>query len=452
MKKLVVLAVMAAFILGTAGFASAIELKASGQWRVHFNYLKDGGVFDNDAEFDNFQAMHRARIAFEFIASENLKGVMQLQAGNIKWGSGGGEINNANSNITARQLYLNFKVPGTDATVMAGKLPFSLPSTYGSHILAGNHAALAASIPFNDMVGLTAGWARAYDRSQGTFDTKIDDEVDVFFAVLPIKMDGVQLNPFGVYARWGKDFLNDEFGFGGGPNPFKNANQWFAGLNFTVDMLDPIVFMGDVNWGTVDLMDDFKASGFMVNLAAQYKMDMFTPELFWIYESGEDSGYIAGTSDSKRMPTINTDGTSWAPTAMGFVGSSFGGGVDGLLRSFLSDIALTSYDAYLVEEGTIGMWALGLKLGDIQFIDRLSHDLIFVYAQGTNDKANIDLFTKDDKYYEVSFDHTYQIYENLSAVLELGWAKLDMDTGNRGGVDLAPDNAWKAAFGFHYRF
>ncbi|WP_161794803.1 outer membrane homotrimeric porin [Desulfonatronum thioautotrophicum] len=449
MKKLVVLAVMAAFILGTAGFASAIELKASGQWRVHFNYLSNQ-EFDGDSETDSFRAMHRARVAFEFIASENLKGVMQLQAGNYTWGAGGGAINQT-GDISVRQLFLNFKVPGTDATILAGKLPFSLPSTYGSHILAGNHSALAASIPFNDMIGLTAGWARAHDPSQNTGAlTKLDDEVDVFFAVLPIKMDGVQLNPFGVYARWGKDFLNDTFA-GVEPNPFKNANQYFAGLNFTVDMLDPIVFMGDFNYGTVDLTDDFKASGFMVNLAAQYKMDMFTPELFWIYESGEDSGYIAGTSDSKRMPTIHTDGTSWAPTAMGFVGGSFGGS-DGLLRSFLSDIALTPYDDYLVSQGAIGMWALGLKLGDIQFIDRLTHDLIFVYAQGTNDKANVDLFTDDDKYYEVSFDHTYQIYENLSAVLELGWAKLDMDTDNRGGVDFAPDNAWKAVFGFHYRF
>ncbi|WP_045221655.1 outer membrane homotrimeric porin [Desulfonatronum thioautotrophicum] len=460
MKRVLAVIFLAALMLGHASIAAAVELKVSGQWRFHINYVENFERAFNestgkweDSEKDTFLGMHRARVAFEFVASENLRGVIQLQAGNIKWGLGGGEINNANSSVTARQLYLNFKVPNTDAAVMVGKLPFSLPSTYGTHILAGNHSALATSIPFNDMVGLTAGWARAYDRTQGTFDTKIDDEVDVFFAVLPIKMDGVRLNPFSVYARWGKDFLNDIFGDGVEPNPFKNADQWFAGLNVTVNLLDPIELRGNVNYGTVDFTDNFSGSGWIFDISTQYQgLDLFTPELFFLYETGEDSSYSRG-GDSKRLPTINTDGDSWIGSSYGLSGSRFGS-ADSIFRNFISSLPGASLlDDYYAQQGALGMWALGFRLGGMQFIDKLTHDLTFMYAQGTNDSANTQLFTKDDKYFEVNFDHNYKIYDNLTARLELGWGKLDLDRLNTLDRDeWSRDNAWKAVIGFLYNF
>ncbi|GAB6058918.1 outer membrane homotrimeric porin [Desulfonatronum parangueonense] len=463
MKRLLTLAIMAAFILGTVGMAQAVEIQAKGTWRVNFNYLKNADSFDSDSEVDKFRAVQRMRTLFEFVASENLKGVLHLEIGNLTWGGGGaggagnargGALNADGVNVATKNAFIQFNVPGTGAAIKAGIQGFALPSTYGSHILSADVAALAAIIPFNEMMGLTVAWARPYDVTQGTFETKIEDEVDVFAAVLPISLDGVTLNPFAVYARWGKDFLNDTFGAGVQPNPFRNANQWFAGLNFTVDMLDPIVFFGDFNYGHVKLTDDRKFSGFIADLAVQYRMPMMTPELFFLYESGEDSKYSRG-GDSKRMPTIGTDGASWAPTAFGMTGSSFGGGVDGILRSFIAGLpGATPLDSYWAVEGTLGMWALGAKLGDISFIDRLSHDLIFLYAKGTNDTANAQLFTSDDKYYEVTFDSNYQIYENLVARLELGWGKLDLDdlTSGSGRSDLAKDSAWKVSGGFIYRF
>ncbi|SDB08299.1 hypothetical protein SAMN05660653_00387 [Desulfonatronum thiosulfatophilum] len=485
MKRLLVLAIMAAFILGTVGMAQAVEIQAKGTWRVHFNYLKNAD-FNNDVKVDKFQAMQRVRTQFEFIASENLKGVLHLEIGNVAWGrtqgaegranigpNSGGALNADGVNIATKNAFIQFNVPGTAAAVKAGIQGFALPSTYGSHILSADVAALAAIVPFNEMMGLTVAWARPYDVTQGELvDHKWNDEVDVFAAVLPIAMDGVTLNPFAVYARWGKDYLNHRFGGAsavpaapvpGVDNPFKNANQWFGGVNFTVDMLDPIVFFGDFNYGRVNLGDNMKARGFIADLAVQYRMPMLTPELFFLYESGEGSGYTNedGRINGKRMPTIGTDGTSWAPTALGMTGSAFGGGTDAILRSFMFDLATDTIgdnpaariDQYWATNGTLGMWALGAKLGDISFIDRLSHDVIFMFAKGTNNTANRQLFTKDDKYYEVTFDSNYQIYENLAARLELGWGKLDLDNlGTTTRSNLAKDDAWKAAAGFIYRF
>ncbi len=456
MKKLVVLAVLAAFILGTAGFASAIELQAKGNWRVHFNYFNTRD-YNSDSEIDKFRAMQRARVQFEFIASENLKGVLHLESGNTTWGAPGegGAINDRRNIVKTKQAYLQFMVPSTPVTMRAGYQYFGLPATYTSHILDGDMAALAAIIPFNDMVGLTLAYARAYDLTQGQANVKVEDEVDVFAAILPISMDGVKLNPFAVYARWGKDFLNGAFGAEDADrNPFKNANQWFAGLNFTVDMLDPFVIKGDFNYGSVKLTDNMKASGYMADVVLGYKLGMMTPELFFLYESGEDSKYSRG-GDSKRMPTIHTDGWAWGgASTYGLYGSSFGAG-SGLMRSAIANLdGASAMDSYWATEGSIGMWATGLKLRDITFVQDLSHTLGFLYAQGTNDTANTQLFTSDDKYYEVTFDHRYQMYENLALIAELGWGKLDLDklTVGQSREDQAKDSAWKAAIGLNYRF
>jgi hypothetical protein len=448
MKRFMVLVMLAAFILGSVGTAQAVELKAKGVWRVHFNYLKDRD-FNNKSEIDDFLAMQRARVMFDFIASENLKGVLELEIGNLTWGAEpGGQLNADGVNVKTRNAYLQFLVPGTQANVKAGIQYVALPSTFGSHILAADQAGLLASLPLNDMLGLTLGWTRPYDVTQGTFETSIDDEVDVFFAVLPITLDGMKLNPFGVFARWGKDILKDKYNF---DKDGKNANEWFGGLNFSVDIWNPIVIRGDINYGTVKFADDFTAAGYIADLSVQYKMDMVIPELFFLYESGEDSSYARG-GDSDRMPTIGTDANSWEPTTFGLAGSAFGSS-DAILRSFIAKLpGATALDSYWAREGSIGMWVLAAKLGKISFIDKLTHDLVLSYATGTNETENVQLFTSDDKYYEITFDHDYMIYENLAARLELGWGKLDLNDTYKGRSDLANSDAWKAAFGFLFRF
>lgn len=449
MKKLVVLAMLAAFVLGSVGMAQAVELKAKGNWRVHAN------IFDNknfvDDKTDKFEVKQRVRSTFEFVASENLKAVLQLEIGDLTWGGGnGGALNSDGVNVETKHAFLDFNLFGGALNMKTGIQFIGLPAMYGSQILAADVAAVAATMPFSDMMGLTFVYARPYDQSQNNGSTTdLDDEVDVFAAILPINLDGIQLNPFAVYARWGQDFLNETFEM----TDAKNANQFFGGLNMTVDMLDPFVIMADFNYGTVKLADNFKAAGFNTALSLKYKMGMMTPEIFGIYETGEDSKYATG-GDSSRMPTIGTDGTSWAPTTLGMVGSSFSG-ASGLMRYYIAELPGTSpMDTYWANEGSIGMWAAAAKLGDIQFIDKLTHELTFLYAQGTNDTANTQLFTKDDSYYELTFNNNYKLYENLSLLVELGWGKMELDelSVGRARKDLAKDDVMKAAFGFQYKF
>jgi hypothetical protein len=437
MKRFAVLALLAAFILGTVGVAQAVEIKAKGVWRVHFDY-RANPTFQKDVKFDKYQANQRMRTIFEFVASENLKGVLQLEIGNLRWGgTDGGGLNADGTNVKTKHAYLQFKLPNTDVDMKAGIQFVALPSTLGSHILAADVGALVANVPFNDMLGLTLGYARPFDQEKlnpNDVTKKWDDEVDVFMGILPVAMDGLNLNPFVVYSRWGKDFT--------GYN--KNANMWHAGLNFAVTMLDPIVIKGDFNYGTVKWDDNFKQSGWIADLAVEYKMDMVTPQVFFAYESGEGSD----SSDSKRMPVIGNDGGAFGVGQATKWATSFADGT--YVRTLLAELDPMSYQ---VREGAVGLWLAGAALRNITFMDDLSHELVFSYAKGTNDENSFAAMTKKDNFWEVDFNTKYQMYENLALILELTYLKVsldDMGTGIRS--DLTKDAMMKGTLGVVYSF
>lgn len=444
MKRFLVLAMLAAFVLSASGTAQAVELKAKGTWRVQFNAIKNP-TFNSDEKWDTFAAMQRMRTVFEFIASENLKGVLQLEIGNLTWGDAeGGGLNTDGVNIKTRHAYLDYKLPAGDVRLKAGLQPVALPSTLGSHILEADVAALVAHAPFSDAVGLTLGWARAFDLDKVNPDDitkKWDDEVDVFLAVLPVTLDGISLNPFAAVSRWGKDFNLYEL-----DNP-KNATMWHAGLNFELDMLDPVSIMGDVNYGQVKWSDDFKQSGWIADLVVQYALDMVTPELFFLYESGEGADFLI-SDKSKRMPSIGTDGGS---VSIGGVG--YGGGTefseDNFLRGFLVELDPMGYQA---DEGAVGLWAVGAALRDITFMEDLSHELVVAYARGTNHKDNLFLLTTKDSYWEVDFNTRWQMYENLAVILELAYGKIKLDDMGMGRDDLAKDALYRGVLGMVYEF
>jgi len=88
-----------------------------------------------------------------------------------------------------------------------------------------------------------------------------------------------------------------------------------------------------------------------------------------------------------------------------------------------------------------GNMGIGASLDKISFIEKLTHRLTFTYVRGTNSPMAIrttcrphqDLnyfslgrdLTWNESLYSVNFDTKYQIYENLAAVVETGWAHGD---------------------------
>ena len=451
MKRLITLAIMVAFILGTVGMAQAIQIQAKGDWQISTNYVKNPRLVD-DFDDDKFQAVQRLRSAFEFVANENLKAVFRFHVEN-RWGEPGRGIgvsaNQGGRDTIGYDLaYLDFMIPNTSINFKVGKQLVTLPGTVGSHIFDNFAYSVVGAASFHEMVGLAAGWSRLGDATQfgqdttgdGFSDTRLKDEWDMFFAIVPVTMDGFQLNPFGAFVRAGRDVFAGQD---------TSQTTWFAGINATIDLLDPIVIMADFNYGSSGRLvrgtNIGETKGWIAALAVQYKMDMFTPMIYGLYESGESSTSGDGTSKGKRMPNLG-QGDLYGISSFGFNGSNFRG--QGRARLNSGNIFAGTPFAGIGDNepwGASGKWGVGFKLLNIEFVENLSHEFQIAYYKGTNHRDSVGILTTRDYAWETNFNTTYQMYENLAAILELGYLDVNHDV-----VDL--DAAWKAAFGLRYRF
>ncbi|MBU1042688.1 MAG: hypothetical protein KKF77_16475, partial [Proteobacteria bacterium] len=89
MKKFYAIALLGLMVLGMTATASAADIKATGTWNIeaslqNADFLSKGAV----SEDKTFNIEQRMRTAFQFIANENLKGVLDLQIGTSNWGNG----------------------------------------------------------------------------------------------------------------------------------------------------------------------------------------------------------------------------------------------------------------------------------------------------------------------------------------------------------------------------
>ena len=107
----------------------------------------------------------------------------------------------------------------------------------------------------------------------------------------------------------------------------------------------------------------------------------------------------------------------------------------------------------------MGLWGVRAAWKNISFIEDLSHEFAVMYAQGTNDKANMDFgiaphkyMTTEDSVVELDFSTTYNIYKNLSAYLEAAYVFEDFDNNTQMGRASSYDDAWKVALQFEYKF
>jgi hypothetical protein len=456
MKRVLTLALVGALVLGLAGFASAKEVQMKAQFN-HFLTWTDNTDFNDKNNEDDFKADQRIRVYFDYVASEALNAVLGFEI-NSEWGSvdEGGDLGTDGNTVAVKHAYTNFIVPGTSVSARVGLQPVAWKGAYGSPIFDDDAAGILVSAPITDQVGLTVGWVRALDDAYGsTDDGKTQDDIDVFTAILPVTMDGFNVTPYLTYGSFGSDLYgvpgieDDSDGAfyakgllnaaGVKTDVDDSSSIWWGGLNFEVSMFDPFTFKGDIIYGAVNADDEENdRSGWFMDLGAEYKMDFGTLGLMGIYGSGDDED--AATDGSDTMPTLNDSG--FGPTHFGFSGAQTGG----------TDGVLAGGDRY-------DLWAIGAYLADFSFMEDLSHKLIVLYGQGTTDGELVQnmgtdkgayFITDEDSFWEVNFDSTYQIYENLACIAELGYISLDRDEDVWGDDDT--DDALKAAFYLKYDF
>ncbi|WP_285906802.1 outer membrane homotrimeric porin [Pseudodesulfovibrio pelocollis] len=472
MKRLIILAVLCAFVL-SAAVASAADIKASGAWVVEANWNSNWDFSDKIATRDResaFAISQRATTTFEFIANENLKGVLQTRYGTQRWGArsftiGAGDSRARNidhNRIAVRQAYIDFNWPDTTVHVRAGYQGVSLPAAFGggSLILDEEIGAAVVSGSITDNVGYLVGYARAVDGDVTGATTVTNGQIDAYVAAVPMNFEGFSLAPFGMYAPIGKATTAASVvavapGLAAtnattNPTGADFDNAYWLGAAFTMDLFDPFVLKADVNYGKVDSKyKQNRRSGWLFDAALEYKgFDFMTPEVFFVYTTGEDGNGSKGNGSSERMPVLAAQ--NWA------IGSFFFGG-DRLLAGSIQET-----------NNYMGFWALGLSLKDIQsFAEGLTHDFHFIYAKGTNDKntfssvagelnRNVNYgrtLTTKDTLWEVDFNTGYKLYDELTLSLDLGYVNLSTKKerwnntdGQKGG------DAWKISTGVLYQF
>lgn len=476
MKRLAALGIAVAFVFGSLGSAQAIEVKASMVWELGFGWADNLSFSDakQAGHDDAFSARQKIRPQFNFIASETLEAVLQLEIGTTTWGSNddnsGGALDADSATATIRRAHLDWS-PHENLRLRMGMQGVALPSAaFGNPILDTDVAGVVASYRFNDTVNLTAFWLRPFDGGwdNGQTDGKnSNDEMDIFGFSLPISGENFSVTPWAMYARLGNnaDYWAYRAGeddasnlFGTGLSPKGTSNMWWAGAAIELDFLNPFSIKLDGMYGASRTSGDNapEFSGWLVAGLFEYNTESMwgNPGLIAWYASGDDSDdYKDGAFGSYgRMPVISTDRAGFAPTAYGFSGT------------------VACMQDSLISTSGVGTWGLGLQLDGMSFVDELSHTFRVAYIRGTNDEdmvrnnPNIDrlgspynimgdavYMTKQDHAWEADFLTSYKVHENLTLFLEANyiWMSLDSDVW---GSNSKTTNAWKTQVVFVYSF
>ena len=513
MRRIVVLTLALAFALGgiSAAKADGIDVKVKGQWDFAFGWATNVGWSDSihheraGRNDDDFIARSRVRTQINFITSEYLQGVLMFEIGNLDWGrdaggksgqGSGGGLDADGVNVETKRAYLDWIIPNTEVSVRMGIQGVKLPSgPMGSPILDADVAGIVVSSPVTDMFSITGFWLRPFNQNLNDgANNYLDDETDIFGLILPVKGDGWGVTPWGAYGFIGANSGYYNYLYGPRATRYQaplshqdHAGVWWMGLNFELTMFDPLKFTFDAMYGDAHKNDmngilagpkagynipgipaplrdhvGYGTRGWFLDATLDYKMDWGTPGIFGWWSSG-DSANSDDTGQLGRMPILSTD-TGWQATTFGALGSP--------------NIATEG----VVIGSATGTWGIGVQIAKMSFVQDLSHTIRVAYYQGTNDHelvqkggfylstnaANDMYLTDKDHAIEVNFDHEYKIYENLTALLELGYIHLSLDEGvwnSRANRDMGPfhfsranrdgdsgNNAWKAQLQFQYKF
>ena len=503
MKRILTLMLAAAMTLGATSGAQAIDFKASGEWLMGLAagdsslVQKEGGKHTDTN--DVFGAGQRIRLQLDAVASEALSGTVFFEIGDQLWGNGesGAAMGADGQVVKVKNAYLDWVVPNTDLQIRMGLQAIAMPDAAGgSAVMDGDVAGIVASYKFNDNVSLTATWMRPFnDNYTGDANEKQKnflDNIDLFALSLPLSFDGVEVTPWAMYGIQGRnarynlhgweqadgDFaqtlgntyagLNRVGGFGSTSKGY--GSMFWAGLPIKVTALDPWNIEFDVNYGYVEKMGRFdvrngetgqtvRAStgreGWAVKALVEYKMDWGTPGIFGWYASGDDGNIKNG---SERLPSLN--GNAGFTSFMGTADADWSG------RGNL-------YEKTLTIDGT---WGIGVQVADMSFVENLNHTFRVAYWGGTNSPSMVKYMssprafdmdgdacstegpylTTNDGLLEFNLTNVWQVYENLTASLELGYIvnMIDKNTWDRSffNSSFSKQDAWKASLVLAYTF
>ncbi len=441
MKRILTLLVAMSMVLGAAAQASAVEFSASGHFHTVFGAQKDLTDFDDDTSEDTFFAGSRIRAKLQVKASENIKGVWEVQVGNWDWGSldnpNGARLDSNMQDFKTRLAYVSWSIPKTTATVNMGIQQLSLPSAaFGNPIFDARVAGVTAGGAIADGIALTGFWARPYDNDNGASNVN-HNSIDMFGAIADLDLGSAKISPYLAYVKVGHDTLP-----AGGPawasgNTDEDTNLYIGGAAIELNLMEALSIKFDGMYADAknDTDGAYETNGYLFAGALDYSLPFGTPGVFGWYSSGADK------HGEGVMPVLGTDG-GFAPTTIGFMGTTSLG-----------------FDTAISGTG-VGTWGVGLALADLSFLEKLTHEFRVAYVCGTNDKDYITSpignmntgLNEKDSFFEIDFNSQYDIMENWVAVLELAYIMPSFDQ-KAGGARVTPDdNAYIGQMYFLYNF
>ena len=505
MKRILTLMLAAAMTLGATSGAQAIDFKASGEWLMGLAagdaslVQKDGGKRTDTN--DVFGAGQRVRLQLDAVASEALSGTVFFEIGDQLWGNGesGAAMGADGQVVKVKNAYLDWVVPNTDLQIRMGIQAIAMPDAAGgSAVMDGDVAGIVASYKFNDNVALTATWMRPFndnyaaDENDPKRQVNFLDNIDLFALSLPLSFDGVEVTPWVMYGIQGRNARYNLHGWEQADGDFAQTlgntyagfnwdgrfgstskgygSMFWAGLPIKVTALDPWNIEFDVNYGYVEKMGRINVlngetgrtvrastgrEGWAVKALVEYKMDWGTPGIFGWYASGDDGNIKNG---SERLPSLN--GNAGFTSFMGTADADWSG------RGNL-------YEKTLTIDGT---WGIGVQVADMSFVENLNHTFRVAYWGGTNSPSMVKYMnsprafdmdgdacstegpylTTNDGLLEFNLTNVWQVYENLTASLELGYIvnMIDKNTWDRSFFDssFSRQDAWKASLVLAYTF
>ena len=443
MKKLSTLLLAAGMLCAASSPASAVDVKMDGEYL--FSYIIGERLASGD-NFDN--AGQRMRLGMTFSASENLSGYLQLQTGiaqdannGYDWGT---DTTGRNSNIAVRQAYMDWMIPQTPVKIRMGKQLIGLPAdAFGKNAIMhpgwGGRDGVVVSSPVADWLDLTAFWVRSSYTAVNGNDTDMSRKSDMFSVAAMFNFDGVSFTPYVMYGAL--DAGASVPGSTDGMLTVADANAYWFGSNFMLSYFDPFTLKISGAYGTANYEGSGAPNdrdGWYVQAKASYKTAYGTPILGGWYGSGDSSSVKYA-----RQNWIPTNAGRFHPT------TALGSGEFGL------------YDTN-TRHNIAGTWGVQAGIEDVSFMEDLSHKFTVTLWKGTNSDAHsagytpLAYMTTSDAAVEFNLASTYNIYKNLTAVLELAYIINDFDYSDHKAAygkksDMDKDS-WSAALNFAYKF
>ncbi len=407
MKKFIVL-MMATALMCSCLIANATEFKASGQFDLTAENIT------GDRETAGVDVVERFRTQIDIVASENVSGVVYFEIGDMKWGQNGEDNKKSGAalgtdgvNIETRRAFVKFVVPHTALTVSAGLQGLTLPNAVAFNpVFDDDVASLVASYAFNNNFAATAFFARP---SHGK-DTVAKDHNDLGVAVSNLDIFGIIGS-----ADFGKVSVQPYAAIANGKVANEKARFFWLGSAIKANPFANLNLGADVIYSNCKLdqpTKDIDANGFFLAGFASYDLEVVTPKLTAWWAEGKDNATDYGFYGYAGW---------FGPTTFGFDANTG--------RSTGDEFSATG-------RGTTG---IALSLEDISLIESVTHKVVLAYYESTDDKV-------DDNAVEVNFITEYQMYEALTATLELSYIAADLDAKD------ADEDLFKTAVSLKYAF